>query len=404
MRTRLLFLAFFTFHFSLLTLHAQVPQVTLSEELKGAAVEVNLPFVSVTVPDGNYRVTMTLGAKKKAGSTTVRAESRRLMVENVATRRGERKTVSFVVNKRDTKIRSAQGEDVVRIKPRERTKLNWDDRLTLELTGDAPCVSDIRIEPADTTVTTLYLCGNSTVVDQDYEPWASWGQMIPRWLDDRVAVANYAESGETVSTFIGAKRFQKILTLLRKGDYVFIEFGHNDQKQKFAGAGAYYNFATGLKQMADEVRQRGATPVFVTPTQRRSFDDEGHIRETHADYPDAMRWVAQREGVQVIELHDATRTFYEQMGVEESKRAFVHYPANTYPNQHKELADNTHFNPYGAYEIAKMVIEGMRRLELPVVQHLRDDYVPYSPLRPDPVESFHWTDSPFYESLKPDGN
>ena len=265
-------------------------------------------------------------------------------------------------------------------------------------------MSDIRIEPADTTVTTLYLCGNSTVVDQDYEPWASWGQMIPRWLDDRVAVANYAESGETVSTFIGAKRFQKILTLLRKGDYVFIEFGHNDQKQKFAGAGAYYNFATGLKQMADEVRQRGATPVFVTPTQRRSFDDEGHIRETHADYPDAMRWVAQREGVQVIELHDATRTFYEQMGVEESKRAFVHYPANTYPNQPKELADNTHFNPYGAYEIAKMVIEGMRRLELPVVQHLRDDYVPYSPLRPDPVESFHWTDSPFYESLKPDGN
>ena len=212
MRTRLLFLAFFTFHFSLLTLHAQAPQVTLSEDLKGAAVEMNLPFVSVTVPDGNYRVTMTLGAKKKAGSTTVRAESRRLMVENVATRRGERKTVSFVVNKRDTKIRSAQGEDVVRIKPRERTKLNWDDRLTLELTGDAPCVSDIRIEPADTTVTTLYLCGNSTVVDQDYEPWASWGQMIPRWLDDRVAVANYAESGETVSTFIGAKRFQKILT------------------------------------------------------------------------------------------------------------------------------------------------------------------------------------------------
>ncbi|MBQ3780663.1 MAG: rhamnogalacturonan acetylesterase [Bacteroidaceae bacterium] len=404
MRTTLRILAIFTFNFYVLTSHAQSPQVTLSEDLKEATVEVKSPFISVAVPDGNYRVTATLGSKKKKGSTTLRAESRRLMLENVATKRGEQKTFSFVVNKRDTKIRSEQGEDAVRIKPRERTKLNWDDRLTLEISGDAPCVSAIHIEPADTTITTLYLCGNSTVVDQDYEPWASWGQMIPRWLDDRVAVANYAESGETVSTFIGAKRFQKILTLLRKGDYVFIEFGHNDQKQKFAGAGAYYNFATGLKQMADEVRQRGATPVFVTPTQRRSFDDEGHIRETHADYPDAMRWVALREGVQVIELHDATRTFYEQMGVEESKRAFVHYPANTYPNQPKELADNTHFNPYGAYEIAKMVIEGMRRLELPVVQHLRDDYVPYSPLRPDPVESFHWTDSPFYESLKPDGN
>ena len=144
--------------------------------------------------------------------------------------------------------------------------------------------------------------------------------------------------------------------------------------------------------------------MFITPTQRRSFNAEGKIQETHGDYPDAMRWVAQRERVQVIELHDATRTFYEQLGVEGSKQAFVHYPANSYPNQPTALADNTHFNPYGAYEISKMVVEGMKRLQLPIVSHLRPDYVPYSPLRPDPVESFHWVDSPFYEIAKPDGN
>lgn len=107
---------------------------------------------------------------------------------------------------------------------------------------------------------------------------------------------------------------------MKKGDYMFIEFGHNDQKLKGPGKGAYYYFATNLKYFVDVVREKGGIPVFVTPTQRRSFDEAGKIRETHEDYPDAMRWVAQREGVPVIELHDMTRTLYEAMGVEASKK------------------------------------------------------------------------------------
>ncbi len=360
-------------------------------------------FLSVAVPDGNWLVTMTLGNKRRAASTTVRAESRRLFVENVVTKKGEFKEVSFVVNKRNTTIYDAEGKavDRVRIKKREETKLNWDDKLTLEINGDNPAVSSIRIEPAD--VPTVWLCGNSTVVDQDYEPWASWGQMIPRWFDAGVAFANYAESGETASTFIAAGRLKKILSLMKAGDFILVEFGHNDQKQKFAGAGAYYNFAFCLKQFIDEARLRGATPIFVTPTQRRSFR-EGRIQETHGDYPDAMRQVAQREGISVIELHDMTRTFYETLGEETSTRAFVHYPANTFPGQTTALADNTHFNPYGAYEIAKMVIEGMKQLNLPILQHLRSDYIPYNPAHPDAFEAFYWVSSPFYEALKPDGN
>ncbi|MBO5750469.1 MAG: rhamnogalacturonan acetylesterase [Bacteroidaceae bacterium] len=358
-------------------------------------------FFSVDVPDGNYKVTVALGARKAKGTTTVRAESRRLFLENVPTKKGEFKTYSFVVNKRNTKI----GEnDRVKIKKREENKLNWDDKLTIEINGDAPACAAIRIEPAPQDVPTIWLCGNSTVVDQDYEPWASWGQMIPRWFDDQVCFANYAESGESASTFIAANRLKKILSLMKSGDYIFVEFGHNDQKQKFAGAGAYYNFATCLKTFIDEARKRGATPVFVTPTQRRSFDKNGKITETHADYPDAMRWVAKREGVQVIELHDMTRTFYETLGVEGSKRAFVHYPAGSFPGQGGALADNTHFNPYGAYEISKMVVEGMKLLNLPLIQHLRPDYKAYDPAQPDAVDTFHWNDSPFIEVQKPDGN
>lgn len=371
----------------------------------------NARFVSVDVPDGNYLVTVTVGQRKKAGNTTVRAESRRLFLENITTRRGEYRTFSFVVNKRNTSIYgtdSQTGErtvvDRVRIKKREETKLNWDDKLTIEINGEAPAVSSITIEPADSSVPTIWLCGNSTVVDQDYEPWASWGQMITRWFGHQVAFANYAESGETASTFIAAGRLKKILSLMKSGDYIFVEFGHNDQKQKFAGAGAWYNFAYCLKQFIDEARARKATIVFCTPTQRRNFDADGRIVETHGDYPDAMREVARREQVPVIELHDMTRTFFETLGVEGSKQALVHYPANTFPGQSVALADNTHFNPYGAYEIAKMVIEGMHQLQLPVLQYLRPDYQSFDPAHPDPIPDFHWINSPFYEGLKPDGN
>ena len=219
-------------------------------------------YVSVQVPDGNYRVTVLLGNRKEAGVTTVRAESRRLFLESVPTKKGEFRTFTFTVNKRTPKISDTEA---VRIKPRERSKLNWDDKLTIEVNGDRPQCAAIRIEP-DHCVPTLFLTGNSTVVDQDEEPWASWGQMIPRFFDAEVCFANYAESGECADTFIRAGRLKKALSQMKPGDYMFMEFGHNDQKQNGPGRGAYYSFATSLKTFIDEVRQRGGHPVLVTPT------------------------------------------------------------------------------------------------------------------------------------------
>jgi lysophospholipase L1-like esterase len=361
-------------------------------------------YFSVAVPDGNYKVTVTLGSKKSKGNTTVRAESRRLFVQNVETKKGEFKTCSFIVNKRNTTILLPDGKtDRVRIKKREESKMNWDDKLTIEVNGDAPAVSSIQIEPAN-DVPTLWLCGNSTVVDQDHEPWASWGQMITRWFTDEVAVANYAESGETATSFIAAGRLKKIVSLMKEGDYIFMEFGHNDQKEKRPGSGAFYNYVYALKQFVDEARAKGVTPVFVTPTQRRSFDKNGKIQETHANYPEAMRWVAKDLGVPLIELHEMTRTFFETLGVEESKRALVHYPAKTYPGQQTAFEDNTHFNPYGAYEISKMMVEGMKSLSLPIVKYIRLDYHSFSPSNPDDWKTFHWNDAPFVDIVKPDGN
>ena len=383
-----------------LPISAQTIQLDLS---KAQNVKSNAPFIrNIEVPDGNYKVTVVLGSKKKAGNTVVRAENRRLMVDEVATKKGQFKTVEFVVNKRTPEIEKGKR---VKVKDREKNYNTWDNAINLEFTGEAPAVKEVKIE-RDTTATTIFLCGNSTVVDQPYEPWASWGQMIPRWFGPEIAISNNAESGLTAGSFLGSYRLDKILTMMKKGDYVICEFGHNDQKEKMAGAGAWYNFSYNLKVFIDKVRAKGGNIIFVTPTQRRRFDDATHskILETHGDYPDAMRAVAKREGVPVIELHDMTRTFFETLGYENSKKALVHYPANTFPGQDKPLADNTHFNPYGAYEIAKMVVMGMKQLNLPIVKYLRSDWKDFNPAQPDDYNKFVWYNSVQQDVTKPDGN
>ncbi len=358
-------------------------------------------YFSVKVPDGNYKVTVELGAKKKAGNTTVRAEGRRLMVENAKTKKGELVTYQFVVNKRSPKIND---KERVRIKKRERGYLSWDDRLTLEFNGEAPAVNSIHIE-RDDSCPTIYLCGNSTVVDQNNEPWASWGQMIPRWFGPGIAVSNHAESGLTAGSFLAQKRLDKIMTTLKPGDYVVCEFGHNDEKEKGPGTGAWYHYTRNLKIFIDKVRSKGATIIFCTPTQRRNFGkDKRTLVDTHGDFPAAMKAVAERERVPLIDLHQMTRVFFETLGYEDSKWALVHYPANTFPGQVKALADNTHFNPYGAYEVAKMVVMGMKQLKLPLTEELRTDFTDFDPRHPDDWRTFMWYPARNADLVKPDGN
>ena len=196
------------------------------------------PFsMSVAIPDGNYRVTVTLGNKKKAGQTVVRAESRRHFFDMVETKKGCFTTVSFMVNKHSPRI---DDKTTVKLKQREYGYKNWDDSLTLSFCGPMPAVQRISIEPAN-DVTTVFLCGNSTVVDQESEPWASWGQMITRWFGDKVAVANFAESGLSCTSFLAQLRLDKILSQLKQGDYVIVEFGHNDEKMKKSLVKKKYN-------------------------------------------------------------------------------------------------------------------------------------------------------------------
>lgn len=385
---RLLFLcAWVVFAFPL-TAHPSPLTVFTPDSTLGAG------YYSAQVPDGNWRVTMTLGNKRKAGSTTVRAESRQLMLYDVPTRKGEFVTRSFIVNKRtpvytDTKGRQTQ----VKLKERERTKLDWDDKLTLEISGDAPQVQRIEIEPADCP--TVYLCGNSTVTDQEFEPYCSWGQMLPLFASQDVAVANYAESGETAQGFISRGRLAKIESLLKPGDYVFVEFGHNDQKSDHkVGHGAFYQFQYCLKQFADIARAKGATIIFCTPTRRRQFDESGHIKDTHKDYPEAIRFMAERENIPVVDLQQTTKEWFEALGPEDSKHALIHCPAGTWPGQTQPIADNTHFSSYGAYMIARMVVAQLCDWGITLFQ----------PLPAYTWQEWHWNPSPRQNTEKPEGN
>ena len=359
-------------------------------------------YFSQKVDDGNYKVTVVLGSKKQAGNTVVRAESRRLLLEDTATKKGELKTVEFIVNKRSPKINKKES---VKIKDREKTYLDWDDRLTLEFNGSAPVISSIKIEPAPADITTIFLCGNSTVVDQNNEPYASWGQMIPRWFDTTVSISNHGESGLTAKSFLAGKRLDKILAMMKKGDWVFVEFGHNDAKEKGAGYGPWYHYSMNLKIFVDKVRDKGGNIVFCTPTMRRMYEkDNKTIRNSHGEFPAAMKAVAERENVPIIDLSSMTKDFFEALGKEDSKKALCYYAMGSFPNQQKELADPTHFNPYGAYEVAKMVIMGMKQHNLPMLKGLKADFRDFDPKQPDDADKFVWYRSAKSDVTKPDGD
>ncbi len=360
-------------------------------------------FFSVRVPDGNYVVTVKTGDKKRKSHTLVRAENRRrLMEQPVSLPKNKTEEVSFIINKRSPGINL---KDTVRLNPREIGVCNWDDKLTLEITGDAPAVESITIRPVEEadSVTTLFYCGDSTVVDQAEEPWASWGQMIPSFFDSKIAVSNQAESGQRTSSFFAGKRYDKVLSMAKPGDYVFVEFGHNDEKDKGAGSGAWYNYAHNLKIFIDRARQKGLEVVFLTPTARRGFDNNGKIINSHGEYPAAMKAVAEREGVPVIDLTEMTTTLFESLGKDGSKKALVHYPAGTFKGQDKDLADNTHFNTYGADQVAKCVREGIAEKLPELAKHLKP-YTKYSPASPDDPETFYWPLSTFVKMEKPLGN
>jgi len=193
------------------------------------------------------------GDLKEASQTTIRVESRRLLFENTGTLPGKFETLTSTINIRVPEI-AGTNEKVIK-KPRELNKLDWDNKMTFEFNGPRPCICALEISKANDAIT-VYLAGNSTVVDQDDDPWASWGQMLPRFLKPGIAVANHAESGLSLGSFISGNRLKKVLSTMKKGDYLFIEFGHNDMKEKGPDDGAYKSYTERIRLFVSETRKK----------------------------------------------------------------------------------------------------------------------------------------------------
>jgi lysophospholipase L1-like esterase len=337
------------------------------------------PFsFSVALPEGNYDVTLLLGDPKGTSSTTVKAESRRLMLEGVSTKDGQTIERSFTVNIRTPRI---DADRSVRLKDRERPYLHWDDKLTVEFLGDRPCIAAATITSA-TDAATVFLTGDSTVTDQPTEPWNSWGQMLPRFLKPGVAVANYAESGESIKSSLSARRFEKVFAVARAGDYLFVQFGHNDMKDKAPDALAVYK--ANLEKLVDRAVSVGMVPVLVTSMERKA----GIEKDTLAGYPRTVRDVAKAKGVALIDLHAMSKVLYRALGADLDKA----------------FQDGTHHNNYGSYELAKCVVEGIRENRLGLAKFIADDVAPFDPAQPDSVADFKMPASGAVSQQKPDGN
>jgi lysophospholipase L1-like esterase len=349
------------------------------DALRGGFCTSERPFFfSVTLPEGNYNVTILLGDRTAGTTNTIKAETRRLMLERIVTAPGQFETRTITVNIRTPKIADGRA---VRLKDREIGVLHWDEKLTLEFNGARPAVGAVEISPA-TNAVTVFLLGDSTVTDQPVEPWNSWGQMLTRFFKPGVAVANHAESGETLKSSLGAGRVEKVLTSLRTGDYVFVQFGHNDQKDNAADALAVYK--ANLHKLVRDVRARGATPVLVTSMERTS----GVEKDTLAGYPAAMQEVATEETAPLIDLHALSRTFYQALG----------------PNLKRAFQDGTHHNAYGSYELARCIVEGIKANNLGLASFLVEDMPPFDPSHPDSLESFNVPASPQHSAQKPEGS
>lgn len=339
------------------------------------------PFLfSARLAEGNYAVTLTLGDESAESITTVKAEARRLMLENVRTAKGEIATRKFTVNVRTPRISDSIA---VRLKQREKDSemVTWDDALTLEFGGSRPCLRTIEIFPAP-SAPTVFIAGDSTVCDQPNEPWNSWGQMLPRFFEPGVAVANYAQSGESIKSSLSARRFDKIFSLMKPGDWLLVQFGHNDMKDRAPDALATYR--ANLKRIVAQAKEKGGTPVLITSMERKG----GVSAPTLAGYPDAVRTVAKEENVALIDLHAMSVRLYKAMGT----------------NLSLAFQDGTHHNNYGSYELAKCVAAGIAAARVPLAEFIVSDVKSFDPEHPDPVEKFSVPTSLTRSADKPDGN
>jgi lysophospholipase L1-like esterase len=330
------------------------------------------PFIfSVKVPEGNYNVTVTFGDSAVATTTTVKAESGRLMLERVEAAAGQVAERIFTTNVRTPKLpklpMNATGREDVTLDQFDGSNTrDWDNKLNIEIVSPHAALRTIEIVSAP-EAPMIFLAGDSTVTDRD-GGGVSWGQVLSRFFKPGVAVSNHAQSGETLKSFASSLRLDKILSQMKKGDYLFMQFAHNDSKAEWPQTYVEpeTTYKAYLKVYITEARRRGATPVLVTAMDRGARGT-GAPTHGHGGYPQAMREVACEEHVALIDLYTMSIAFYEAAGADAPKI----------------LADGTHSTAYGAYEFAKCIVMGIKQNKLELASYIVDNFKDFDPAHPD---------------------
>lgn len=295
----------------------------------------------VDVPNGNYIVSLLIGDAIAATDTTLKTNGEHLVLNHYKTVAGQFAREQFGVNVRDGKLKLSFG-------------------------GLAPRINALEITASSQQVT-IYLAGDSTVTDPvpGNFPFSGWGQMLNYYFKHDVVVANHAIGGRSTKSFIDEGRLDRIREEMKEGDFLFIQFGHNDQKKDEARyTDPTTTYPEYLKRYIDAARSVKATPVLLTSVHRRYYDQAGKLIDTHKAYLEAVRQLAAEEQVALIDLAEKSRQLFEQLGPEGTTALFLWGEPGEWLNYSNGIRDNTHFQEQGGLSIAKLVVWGIQELQL----------------------------------------
>ena len=221
---------------------------------------------------------------------------------------------------------------------------------------------------------TIFLAGDSTMAPKlpEKRPETGWGELLNGFfVNDKVRIENRAMNGRSTKTFINEGRWQSIVDDMKKGDYVFVQFGHNDSsKEKGERYTPPADYRQNLMRFVSEARSKGGFPVLLTPVMRRRFDKDGKFYDTHGEYPDIVRAVARELKVPLIDMHGLSEVVIVQYGGEGSRKLFLQLKPGENPNYPNGIEDDTHFSPLGALEMVRLVVAGIRVEKLKIRKYL----------------------------------
>ncbi len=235
----------------------------------------------------------------------------------------------------------------------------------------------VHTQSVDKNVITIFMVGNSTMSDKpfnDGNPEKGWGQIFPLYFKEGVKIENHAVNGRSTKSFIDEGRWDSVVNKIKPGDYVIIEFGHNDAKKddlkRFADANTDYKW--NLEKFINETHEKGGIPILATPIVRRRFDEQGKFYDVHGDYPKVVRELSEKMNVILLDLHKKSEEYIIKLGAERSKKFYLHIDADEYSLLPNGKTDDTHLSPTGAFRICDFAADEIKMKIPELAKYLKE--------------------------------